>query len=162
MWLPPLALLMLSYAVRPVFIERYLIASFVPFFMLSAIGIMQLPSSILRIAAGSLAVILSLGHTYAWSRKPHDTQWREGLVIALAADHGGQPIAVAPSYAINVVRYYMPFSGEPIALVEADPSETGGDVLLLSDQSKGESAARLVGEFPHVIGHPRGLEVRGR
>ena len=67
-------------------------------------------------AVASLAVILALGHIYAWSRKPHDTQWREAVVIALAADHGDQPIAVAPGYAINVVRYYMPFSGEPFAL----------------------------------------------
>ena len=96
MWLPPLALQILSYAVRPVFVERYLIASFVPFFMLAAIGIMQLPSTALRTAVASLAVILALGHIYAWSRKPHDTQWREAVAIALASERGDQPIAVAP------------------------------------------------------------------
>ena len=162
MWLPPLALMVLSYAVRPVFVERYLIASFIPFFILAAIGIMELPSPMARAAAAILAVMLALGHTYAWSRKPHDTQWREGLQIALTADRSGEPISVAPGYAVNVVRYYLPPSPPSIAIDEADPSGAGGNVLLLSDQSKGEGAVKLRMLYPHVVAHPRGLEVRTR
>jgi mannosyltransferase len=161
MWLPPLALMVLSYAIRPVFVERYLITSFVPFFILAAIGIAELPSNSLRAAATTVVVILSLGHVYGWSRKPHDTQWREGLRIALAA-HDGKPISVAPGYAVNVARYYLPESQPAIELVQADPVGAAGDVLLLSDQSKGEVAARLAAEYPNLLTRVRGLQIRGR
>jgi hypothetical protein len=161
MWLPPLALMVLSYAVRPVFVERYLIASFIPFFILVAIGIMELPPSMLRVSVATLVVVLSLGHIYAWSGKPHDTQWREGLQIALATDRGGKPISVAPGYAVNVVRYYLPVAPQSVA-IEAGSAGASGDVLLISDQSKGEGAARLKAQYPHVVAHSRGLEVRSR
>jgi mannosyltransferase len=162
MWLPPLTLLILSYSVRPVFVERYLISSFIPFFMFAAIGIMELPSPILGMGAAALAVILSLGHVYTWSRKPHDTQWREGLVLALVADRGGEPISVAPGYAVNVVRYYLSSTQGAVQTAEADPVAANGEVLLLSDQSKGERAAKLTADYPHVAARVRGLEVRSR
>lgn len=162
MWLPPLSLIVLSYAVRPVFVERYLITSFVPFFILAAVGIMELPSNVPRAAAAILVVILSLAHTYAWSHKPHDTQWREGLRLALASDRNGQPISVAPGYAVNVARYYLPSSAQTIELIEADSPAANGDVLLLSDQSKGNAAVKLASQYPRIIARIRGLQIRGR
>lgn len=161
MWLPPLALMAASYALRPVFVERYLIAAFVPFFILVAIGIMELPGNAMRTTAATLAVILALGHVYAWSRKPHDTQWREGTRIAAATVTGSHPISVAPGYAVNVVRYYLGDAAAATQTRPADPSApANGDVLLLSDQSKGEVALKLAAQYPHVVAHLRGLEVR--
>ena len=160
MWLPPFALMIGSYAVHPVFVERYLLAAFVPFFILAAIGIMELPSDRMRTAATMLAVVLALGHDYAWSRKPHDAQWHEGARIAAAAA-GGKPFEVAPGYAVNVVRYYLRDAPAAAGLArQADTAGTGGDVLLLSDQSKGRVAQELAAQYPHVVVHLRGLDVR--
>jgi mannosyltransferase len=161
MWLPPLTLLILSYSVWPVFVERYLITSFIPFFIFAAIGIMELPST-LGMGAAALAVILSLGHVYTWSRKPHDTQWREGLELALAADRANEPISVAPGYAVNVTRYYLPSTQGAVQIVEADAKHPSGEMLLLGDQSKGERAAKLTAQYPHLAARLRGLEVRSR
>ena len=159
-WLPPLALLAASYAIRPVFVERYLLASFVPFFILTAIGIMALPSNLLRTTAAVLAVVFALGHDFAWSRKPHDTQWREGVRIA-AATAVDRPIGVAPGYAINVARYYLAGTPQLKRLVDVTPpAPYPADVLLLADQSKGDKAAKLTAQYPHIVARLRGLQVR--
>jgi hypothetical protein len=160
MWLPPLALMIASYALRPVFVERYLIAAFIPFFILAAIGIMELPGNPLRIAAATLGIILALGHVYAWSRQPHDTQWREGTRIGVATALDSHPISVAPGYAVNVVRYYLGDASSAQTRAADSSSATNGDVLLLSDQSKGERAQELTAQYPHIVAHLRGLEVR--
>ncbi|HUN57254.1 MAG TPA: hypothetical protein VMU41_04010 [Candidatus Binataceae bacterium] len=161
MWLPPLALMAASYALRPVFVERYLIASFAPLFLLAAMGIMELPTNAMCSAIAILAVILSLGHVYDWSRKPHDTQWREGTRIAVEAASRGHPISVAPGYAVNVVRYYLGDAASSTPTGPAELSATAhGDVLLLSDQSKGGMALRLAAQYPHMVARLRGLEVR--
>src|SRR6266852_3026151 len=41
MWAPPLLVLLVSYAVVPVFVERYVVSSFVPFFILVAVGVWE-------------------------------------------------------------------------------------------------------------------------
>jgi mannosyltransferase len=161
MWLPPLTLLAASYALRPVFVERYLIAAFVPFFILAAIGVMELPSNPVRTVAATLAVILALGHVYFWTRKPHDTQWREGTRVAVANASHSHSISIAPGYAINVVRYYLGAAEEAAQTRPANLSTpANGDVLLLSDQSKGEMARKLTTQYPHIVACLRGLEVR--
>jgi 4-amino-4-deoxy-L-arabinose transferase-like glycosyltransferase len=160
MLLPPLALMAASYALRPVFVERYLIAAFVPFFILAALGILELPGNLVRTAAATLAVILALGHVYAWSRRPHDTQWREGALVAVATASGSHPISVAPAYAINVVRYYLGDAAAAQTRAADSSAVANGDVLLLSDQSKGEAALKLTAQYSHVVAHLRGLEVR--
>ena len=43
MWLPPLLMLVASYAFSPMFVERYALWCFVPFFMLAALGAWELP-----------------------------------------------------------------------------------------------------------------------
>jgi mannosyltransferase len=160
MWLPPLALLAASYAIRPVFVERYLLASFVPFFILTAIGIMALPSNLLRTTAAVLVVVFALGHDFAWSRKPHDTQWREGMRIA-AATALDRPIGIAPGYAINVARYYLAGTPQLKRLVDVTPPPPyPADVLLLADQSKGDKAVKLTAQYPHIVARLRGLQVR--
>ncbi len=62
MWAPPLMMLVASYAIAPVFVERYALSCFVPFFILAALGIFALPADLIRIGALALAVAFSLGH----------------------------------------------------------------------------------------------------
>jgi len=161
MWLPPLALMAASYAIRPVFVERYLLSSFVPLFMLAALGIVELPSAAAKVAATILTVALALGHGHEWSRKPHDTQWREGVHIALTSISAGQSISVAPAYAVNVVRYYLQDQPAVTQVYPADASRpAGGGVLLAADQGKADSVAKLIAQYPRVVARLRGLEVR--
>jgi uncharacterized membrane protein len=160
MWAPPLALMAVSYAFRPLFVERYLLSSFVPLFMLAALGIIELPLISARIAAVILAVALALGHCHEWSRKTHDTQWREGVRIAIASITSGQSISVAPDYAVNAVRYYL---GSAPAVIHAYPlGDSAGQILLVADQSKAPGNANQLLAYPHLLAHLRGVTVRSR
>ena len=46
MWAPPLMMVVASYAIAPVFVERYALSCFVPFFILVALGIFELPGDL--------------------------------------------------------------------------------------------------------------------
>jgi hypothetical protein len=188
MWTPPIVLLFISYAIRPAFVERYLISCFVPFFILIAIGIVELPAQSARVGAIVLAVALALGHVVAWDRKPHDAQWREAAQVAvtsiIATTSGtsegsgnsqnfktsksstlsGATLAVVPGYAINVVRYYL---GATPELELAHPAATSGrdpaPVIIIGDQGVApQTAAALDREYPRLLAHLRGVVVRGR
>ena len=109
MWAPPLMMLVASYAIAPVFVERYALSCFVPFFILVALGIFELPGDLRRApAALALAVAFSLGHIVSYDRKPHDAQYREAIAAADSALKPGEVMTVIPSYAIEVLRYYLP------------------------------------------------------
>jgi 4-amino-4-deoxy-L-arabinose transferase-like glycosyltransferase len=182
MWSPPIVLMFVSYAIRPAFVERYLISCFVPFFILIAIGIVELRAPYARIGAIALAVALALGHVIAWDRKPHDTQWREAVRVALtsiaattsiAAGTSGNPatmmtspgaLAVAPGYAVNVVRYYL---GATLAAQLAHPADTSGrdpaPVIVIGDQGVApQTESALESEYPRMLAKLRGVVVRGR
>jgi mannosyltransferase len=164
MWAPAIMLLAISYAVRPVFVERYAVTSFTPFFILAAIGIVELPLASVRIPASVIAVALALGHAGVWAGKPHDTQWREGVRIATANVTGGRTIAVAPGYAVNVVHYYLrepPVTGlaHPMAVEGADLASVG----IIGEQGVTPSFfAAIEREYPHKLANLRGVVVRGR
>jgi hypothetical protein len=185
MWTPPIVLLFVSYAIRPAFVERYLISCFVPFFILIAIGIVELPAQSARVGAILLAVALALGHVVAWDRKPHDVQWREAAQVAVTSitattsgtsegsgdsktsstlTSSGATLAVAPGYAINVLRYYLPAAP---ALELAHPADTTArdpaPVIIIGDQGVApQTAAALDREYPRLLAHLRGVVVRGR
>src|SRR5208283_1440041 len=104
-----------SYLFSPMFVERYALWSFVPFFMLVAFGAWELRVASIRgaapgatgvVGAIGLVVVLALGHLHAYGMRSHDTQWREAAYAAAAAIAPGMKIAVAPPFAVNVVRYY--------------------------------------------------------
>ena len=164
MWTPPLMLLGLSYLVRPVFVERYAVTAFAPFFILTAIGIVELPRAALRIPALVLVVMLALGHAGAWARKPHDAQWGEGASAAQAAVLGGGTIAVAPGYAANVVRYYL--RGTPaMRTVNPDTSvaSASASVAIIGEQGVAPALRdTLAREYPRPLANLRGVVVRGR
>jgi hypothetical protein len=186
MWAPPIVMVIVSYAVRPIFVERYLISSFVPFFILIAIGIVEIPWPVARIGVTALVAAVAIGHVVEWDRKPHDTQWSEAAQIALAsitsstpansetgiatnsasskiATTTGATLAVAPGYAIDVVRYYL---GNPAARLAHFADLNGHDpapVIIVGDQGvTAENTAALESEYPRVLAHLRAVVVRGR
>ena len=164
MWTPPLVLMFVSYAIRPAFVERYLLSCFVPFFVLVAIGVVELRVQSARIGAIALAVALAIGHVVAWDRKPHDAQWREAVRVAITGLSSGGTLAVAPGYAANVVRYYL--VENPAARLAHPADARGRDpagVVIIGDQGVAPATtAALDREYPRVLANLRGVVVRGR
>ncbi len=159
MWAPPLLMVAASYTIAPVFVERYALSSFVPFFILAAVGIFALPGDLLRAAALALAVAFSLGHIVSYDRKPHDAQYREAIAAASAALKPGEVMTVVPSYVIEVLRYYLPPDQQNRA-VRFDPSASPAAVLILGDQNLAPGAARSYRkEYPQVVARLRGVTV---
>ena len=159
MWLPPLTMVAASYAIAPVFVERYALSSFVPFFILTAVGIYELPGEAARIGALALAVAISLGHIVSYDRKQHDTQYREAVAAADVALKPGEVVTVVPQYAIDVLRYYLPADHRDRAVVY-DPSTSNAAVLIVADQNL---APRVVDsyrkEYPQTVARFRGATV---
>ncbi|MBV8135182.1 MAG: hypothetical protein JO121_06000, partial [Deltaproteobacteria bacterium] len=62
MWAPTVLMVLVSYAMRPLFVERYALSCFVPFFILVGIGIWELRDQRWRAAALLIVLAVSLGH----------------------------------------------------------------------------------------------------
>jgi hypothetical protein len=157
-------LMLISYAIRPAFVERYLISSFVPFFILVAIGIVELPGCAAQVGAIAVVAALAIGHVVAWDRKPHDVQWREAVRVAMTGAGDGATLAVAPGYASNVVRYYN--DGALPASI-ARPADAGGrdsaTVVIIAEQGvAAATVTAVVRKYPRVLAKLRGVVVRGR
>lgn len=162
MWAPPILMLVASYAIAPVFVERYALSSFVPFFILVALGIFELPGDLVRIGALVLAVAFSIGHIVSYDRKPHDAQYREAIAAADSALKPGEAMTTVPAYAIDVVRYYLP-SDRLNRAVRFDPSAPPVAVLILGDQNLESGAAQSYKkEYPQVVARLRGVTVLRR
>ncbi len=161
MWGPPLMMLAASYAIAPVFIERYALTSFIPFLILAAIGAVEIASRPMRAAAMGLLIALALGHVYTYNQNPHDAQWHEAATIAAAAIAPGGRIAVAPPYAVNVVRYYL--RGDAVhseAAIPADARARGASIMIVA---QGFRRFDVAGPHPSAGAAPlvrlRGIEV---
>ena len=117
----------------------------------------------MRFGALVLVVALSLGHIYGYDRKPHDTQWGEAAQIAASAAKPGDPIAVAPGYAVNVMRYYLRNGTEKDAPLGTVGNNYAPTVVVIADQGVSASTAHKLGlEYPHLLAHLRGVVVRHR
>ncbi|HJU29070.1 MAG TPA: hypothetical protein VJ718_07865, partial [Candidatus Binataceae bacterium] len=161
MFAAPFALLVVSYVLRPAFVERYVLACFAPFFFLVALGASLLESNALRVGAIALAVALAIGHVASYDRKPHGAQWREAALAAAANTPAGGAIAVAPPYAVNVARYYLRDSRDPPAAYPI--KEDSGDTVIIADTGVSPAeAATLLHRYPRPLAHPRGLMIRRR
>ena len=160
MWLPPVMMLVASYAIAPVFVERYALSCFVPFFILVAFGIFAIPIESARFGALAIALALSIGHIVSYTRKPHDAQYREAVAAADAALKPGEVATVLPAYAIDVVRYYLP-AGKRDRAVRYEASSTNPAVLILGDE-KPDLAESYRKDYPQTIAHFRGVTVMRR
>jgi hypothetical protein len=150
-----------SYTIAPVFVERYALSCFVPFFILAALGVFELPGDLVRAAVLALAVALSLGHIVSYDRKPHDAEYREAIAAADSALKPGETMTVVPSYAIQVLRYYLPPDRLDRA-VRYEPS-TPAAVLILGDQNLAPGASQSYRkEYPQVVARLRGVTVLRR
>ena len=162
MWAPPLIMVVVSYAIAPVFVERYALSCFVPFFVLAALGIFELPGDLVRAGALVLAVAFSIGHIVSYDRKPHDAQYREAIAAADSALKPGEVMTAVPSYAIQVLRYYLP-ADQLDRAVRYDPSAPPAAVLILGDQNLAPGDAQSYKkEYPQTVARLRGVTVLQR
>lgn len=160
MWGPVLLMFAASYLLVPVFVERYALSCFVPFFILVALGILKLPTRSQRAGALALALALSLGHVRSYERKPHGVDWRSAVAMAESRLAQGEPVAVAPPYAVNVVRYYLRGSGHSVL-----PASGAGvaDLLLIAPgQTAAGKSTVLDAQYTVVLGRARGVMLLGR
>jgi mannosyltransferase len=156
---PPIFLTIFSYVVQPAFVERYMLSSFVPFFALAALGVMQLQPSALRPGAAALVVVLSLTHVAAWSQRPHGLPWGDATAAAADGIKAGDGIGVAPRAGVNVVRYYLR-NRSPAAIVETIDAQPPPAVVIVADSFDREQA--LAQRYPRVLVTLREVVVRGR
>lgn len=162
MWAPPLMMFVASYTIAPVFVERYALSSFVPFFILVALGVFELPGETVRVAGLALVLAFSIGHIVAYNRKPHDAQYREAIAAAAAALKPGETMTAVPEYAIEVLRYYLPSDEQNRAVRYSAPASTVA-VLILGDQNLAHGAAKSYRkEFPQMVARLRGVTVLRR
>jgi mannosyltransferase len=162
MWAPPLMMVVASYAIAPVFVERYALSCFVPFFILVALGIFELPGDLVRAGALALALVFSIGHIVSYDRKPHDAQYREAIAAADSSLKPGEVMTAIPSYAIEVLRYYLP-ADQLDRAVRYDPSASPAAVLILGDQNLASGATQSYRkDYPNVVARLRGVTVLRR
>jgi len=161
MFVPTVAALVFSYAIQPAFLERYFLSSFVPFFVLDAVGVWELGRDSARIGALALLLALALGHVILYDRKPHDVQWREAAIIATANVSTDGAVVVAPGYAVNVVRYYLRRAPAVSALPVEQPD--GARVAIVAEEGvAGDRAAQLRHGYAHQLMSLRGVVIRQR
>ena len=159
MWMlvPPLLVLAASYLIRPGFVERYLLTSFVPFFLLGAFGIRSVRGLPAQAALLTLAALLALGHVHSYRRHHHDVQWREA--VEGATSRAGHTIVVAPPYATDVVRYYLHESNSDWSVEAA--GATGATVAIVADSGVSPAEANdIAAAYPNLLMQLRGVIVR--
>jgi hypothetical protein len=118
-----------------------------------------MPSDSARTGVLAIVLALSIGHIVSYARKPHDAQYREAVAAADASLKPGEAITVVPSYAIEVLRYYLPADQRGRA-VRYDGSSTNAAVLILSDQNLAPDAAESYRkDYPQTIARFRGVMV---
>jgi hypothetical protein len=162
MWAPPVLMVMVSYAVRPLFVERYALSCFVPFFILVGIGIWELHEQRWRAAALLVVLAMSLGHVAAFNRKLHDAQWREAAALGAASLRVGETMTAVPAYSISVVRYYLP-PAQRERTIDFVRAHRDASVVLLRDHGVAPAVATAIHrDYPVELAKLRGVIVLRR
>jgi hypothetical protein len=163
---------LVSYAITPLMVERYALASLVAFLALVAVGLALLPGGLIRSGVALLIVAQSLAHVRHHWRAPEDVQWREAARFAVGAAPPGQKIAVIPAEPLMVLRYYLPEDARDLAVVaDAHPDPKSRikilrcgpePILIASTELPHASLPSIAACYPRVLRHFRLVDVRGR
>ena len=150
--LPPIVLFAGSYLVTPMLVTRYLISSFVPLYILTAIGIESLPvrnyRAIAIIAIASLCILrassdLRLG----------DHRWRDACEVALT--NAGPERRVGAFHEYYIVSYYIPAAQrDSVQVVRMPFHGTEGAaprVVVVSPTVAPAQVAEIRREYPVVV-----------
>jgi len=162
MWAPPILLIIGSYVWRPMFLERYALYSFPAFFILVALGIWELSSNFSRIAATVIVVILAFGHIHSYFKKTHDIDWQQAARVAQAALRPDQTVAVTPSYAVEVVRYYIDPLLRKSAVGSDEATNQSALAILAEERINATATAQVHRDYPRLLARERGVVVLSR
>lgn len=149
--LPPIALFAGSYILTPMLVTRYLISSFVPLFILTAIGIESLPAEQYRAFALIAVVSLAILRDSSDLRRGDD-RWRRACELALT--HDGPERRVGACHDYYLVSYYIGAPQRAQVRVIRVPSH-GRDhmdagVVVASPTAATAQIAELKREYPEV------------
>jgi mannosyltransferase len=161
--LPPIVLFAGSYLVTPMLVTRYLISSFVPLFILTAIGIESIPSRKFRSVALIAIVTLSVLRVSSDFR-PGDNRWRDACEIALTNSCSRQRVGASNEY--YLVSYYMPAAQRRTVKIVRfpfdDTDRKAPRVVILSPTVSPEEAAEIRREYPVVVAKFKNITVVSR
>ncbi len=168
MWLPLLMQFAISWLFRPMDVTRYALSSFIPFYILAALGIVALRDARARAAVAALLALTMLAHVYRYDRKPRDQQFREAVALATEAAPGRERIGVViwgPSNACAL--YYAPPARRPDLVRLPTNGELAPDVaqlrlVILPTDMRPAALARYRALYPRLDGSFRGVEVRSK
>ncbi len=150
--LPPIVLYAGSYLVTPMLVTRYLISSFVPVFILTAIGIESLPSRNYRVAAIIAIVSLSILRVSS-DLRPGDHRWRDACQVALTK--AGSDRRVGASHDYYLVSYYASaarLDNVQIVRIPFHGAESEAPrVAIISPTAPPAQVAEIRREYPVVV-----------
>ena len=160
---PPIILFAGSYLVTPMLVTRYLISSFVPLFILTAIGIESIQSRQIRSVAFIAIVTLSILRVSSDFR-PGDNRWRDACEIALSNSCSKQRVGASSEY--YLVSYYMPAAQRGTVRIIRFPFDDAERkpprVVILSPTASPEKAAEIRREYPVVVAKFKDITVVSR
>ncbi len=164
-WLlgPFVALMAVTYLIRPMEFPRYVIIGFVALFALAGLGAGSPRSSVVRIAIAAFLVVLSLRPFHRWARRSREAAWGAAAALAERQAAPGVPIAVFPAFADNVVRYYLP-AARRRDVIGVQEGCGLAQVLILSGRPlyPPQRIASLETCYPHKLASLPKVEVRTR
>jgi len=160
---PPLILFAGSYLVTPMLVTRYLISSFVPLFILTAIGIESIPSRHYRSVAFIAIVSLSVLRASSDFRRGDD-RWRDACQEALQKAGPAQRVGTYNEFFL--VKYYMPEAQRSTVKIVRIPFE-GAErkqpkVVILSPTVPPADVTEIRRQYPQVAGQYKNVLVVSR
>jgi mannosyltransferase len=160
---PAIVLFAGSYLITPMLITRYLVSSFVPLFILTAIGIESIPAR--RYRSVAIIAIVSLSVLRASSDfRPGDNRWRDACEIALTSSCSKQRVGTFNEY--YLVSYYMPAAQRHAVKIVRVPFEgaekKAPQVVILSPTVSPGEATEIRREYPVVVAKFKNLTVVSR
>ena len=161
--LPPIVLWAGSYLVTPMLVTRYMISSFVPLFVLTAIGIESLPARNYR-AVAIIAIASFSIMRVSWDFRPGETNWRDACAIALT--EAGPEHRVGAFHGYYLVSYYVHSAQrEGVRVVRVPVHAREGEaprVVIVSLTAAPTQVAEISREYPTLVGNFKNVRVMSR
>jgi mannosyltransferase len=170
MFVPPLAMLLISYAMLPIFVDRYALSSVVPFLILVAVGIHELVPGWVRWLA--LTVVTSacgvaLLPIFSDQQSQWMVKWSEAAAITARNLKPTEYAVVESDWMVNVVKYYLRTNPETqvvgAKLEELKRAPSDPAILVINDRSALDDPAGtkfLLWAAPEVLAKFHGVSVR--
>jgi len=160
---PPIVLFIGSYILTPMLVTRYLISSFVPLFILTAVGIEYLPLSSYRTLAMVAIVSLSLLRV-SWDFRPGDHRWRDACQVALT--NVGPDRRVGVCHEFYVASYYIHQAhADDVRLVRVPlgaEQEPAPRVVIVAPTASPAQVAEIRRGYPSILATFKNVVVAAR